>query len=136
MILKITTPWYKLDEVTSLVQFAARQVGVTHARLRVTVKDYAQAPKYWRGWAYNYGLTGEATRTITLKIGCNPTLPILACKRPVFQLDTWQEILVFLAAHEFRHIADFDAGHKTHEADCNFEGRYAVLQYRKGSWAN
>lgn len=133
MIIKITAN-YPHDEIKEILYFAAKSIGVNHARLIVKVKN---SRKTYRGTAFNWAWSKDngkhgATRMITLGIGKPELFPHTPRRyRQKFVLNDWQEALVRVAAHEFQHVRDYDNGIKASETAANGECFVTLQEWRK-----
>lgn len=56
--------------------------------------------------------------------------PYGGTRSPLIEMQTWQECLVALAAHEARHIAQFRAGTRKSEAECEQYAAARLAHYR------
>ena len=132
------TSRYPTDEVRRLVEFGMR--GIRTERLEVHVKNSSD---HFRGMAY-HGVPaistayGKATvdRLVTIGIGAPERFPHVRMTRyqraPVYELFTWQEAVVMVAAHEGRHIQQMQRKRPLSEVDCiRFEAQ-RVKEFRDG----
>lgn len=120
---------YPDDEVFDLVRFALREFELHNVLIEVTTKSYG----HYSGSAYNYVpssmrlLSSTATRAIRIRIGKPDAFPMSYTvwrhgleedhrgEWPLFRHQSWQEALVYVAAHEAKHIEDYQIG-KTRKA--------------------
>ena len=128
MITRITAKHPK-DEVRKLLHFAARQVdGLNHSTVLVKVKN---SKRGYYGRAFPYLCSAQDIPTganCLVTIGLGSTYPVKTRKETY---ETWKVVLVAVAAHEFRHIRDWQQGIKATEKAANIEGRLALYEYRK-----
>ncbi len=108
------------DEVAKLVAMAA--AGVDHDDLSVWVKNCSYA---FAGRAY-FGV-----RHCVVRIGRPEHFPIRSHHypglktAPVYDLESWQEALVLVTAHELRHQEQFRLGQPRSEVDAE---RWALVR--------
>ena len=128
MITRITAKHPK-DEVRKLLHFAARNVdGLNHSTVLVKVKN-SKHGFYGRAFTYLCSERDIPTRAdYLITIGLGSTYPVENRKETY---ETWKAALVAVAAHEFRHVCDWQQGIKATEKAANIEGRLALYEYRK-----
>lgn len=138
------TSSYDTEEVKRLVAFATRGVNMT--RVCVNVKGSAQ--RRWAGRAYGYIPSySNAPRTakylISLRFG-EWTGPIPDhdyhgrspeqkpdSRFPFLRFDTWQEMIIGLAAHEAQHVHQFRHGKRRSEVRCERFAARALARWRE-----
>jgi len=124
-------------ELHTIIRFAAKMVDLDTRNLRVSVKRWGRKDWPGRGWAYPYrACFGERGYLVTIKLALDASFP---CKDqsksnpPTWQ--NWQEFAVWLAAHELRHIRDFQMGAVTgitpSEYPANKSAGIALMEWRK-----
>lgn len=126
--------------VSRLVHFAfgtvhsVWPVNLNAVRLKVT-----NARRGWGGYAYLHGSHRDSegfhacVRVGTPDYFRTPRRISYDCKwkdMPVAYLNDWRECLVYVAAHEFAHIAG-RSGRKNGEMGCDFAGHDALEEYRR-----
>jgi len=118
LLVKNTSP-YPIIQVRSLLHFAF--IDVLHAGVEVHVKGSSRS---YRGRAYDgiprianvddsarFLVTIGLSRTMSgLPLQVNPGTKLLQRKYPEgIPVDDWEDVLVYVAAHEARHIWQFQA---------------------------
>lgn len=124
------------DEVRNLICFAAQHVEHPFDPSQVIVKVKNSRKWGYRGTAYpgipkvSKGLAGQPGRLVTIGIGPAHWYPFVqsVARKPI-EFNTWQEGLVFVAAHEFEHIRQFAANEKPTEWASNRVGLKALEAY-------
>lgn len=126
------------DEVRNLINFAAQHIEHPFDPAQVIVKVKNSRKWGYRGTAYpgipkvSRGLAGRSGRLVTIGIGPAHWYPFVqSVARKPTEFNTWQEGLVFVAAHEFEHIRQFAANEKPTEWASNRVGLKALEAYRK-----
>jgi hypothetical protein len=115
------TSHYDTDEARELIEFAMR--GVNTAHVAVHLKNSSQA---YGGMNYDgipsVAKTHETARSlITLRIGAPDKFPATVQypglkTAPRYVMETWQEALVAVAAHEAHHHRVHHINHRRHAA--------------------
>jgi hypothetical protein len=134
-----STSKYPREEVEFLIRFAhgGRETGP----VAVNVKNSQHA---YRGRAYSYmpdasNRTRSKTRgryLVVVAIGTPDKFPKLGCRypglktAPVYDLMTWQEAMVQVAAHEFTHCLQFRQGLRRSEIDAEERSLLCLQRYR------
>ena len=131
------TSRYPTDEVRELVRFAMQDVD-TRA-LCVNVKR--QTKHGWTGWAYEgVPLMSNAPRgaryLVTLRVGEQTHYPVTRSRvrrgEPEgVTFHDWRETLVFLAAHEAKHIEQYRENLPRSEVRCNVFAAHMLSRYRE-----
>jgi hypothetical protein len=141
------TSSYPDDEVKRLVEFATK--GVNMKKVCVNVKGSSHR---WGGRAYSRvpsmsNAPPTARRLLSIRIGSDIGFPIgpknyhgegpAAAnpngRFPFYTLHNWQELLVHLAAHEARHVYQFDHRKRISEVDCERFAVKALERFRQES---
>lgn len=133
------TSRYSTPEVRELVSFAVSEVDMR--RVCVNVKNRSRAA--YAGYAYSdVPSVSNAPRSseylVTLGIGPEEKFPTPEHKRhhgagplfPVRRFGDWREALVFLAAHEAKHIEQYREGLPHSEVSCDAFAIYILNRYR------
>lgn len=129
------TSRYPDDEVRQLVKFAMSEVDVRG----VCVNLKRRTGSSWSGWAYEgvpsvSNAPRRAQYLITLGIGETikyPSKPHRSRRdEPYYELADWREALVFLAAHEAKHIEQYRENKPRSEVACNNFAAYMLSRYR------
>jgi hypothetical protein len=139
----VVTVDYPRDEVQALVRFAARQVEDLD-RHAVIVKVKNTRAGTGHGRVYPCVQTQADYRAghrwlVTLALGAPARFPVdahpyhLGRTRTAIigQFADWRELLVFQAAHELQHIADYQCRRKATEDLANFAGCDCLRRYRR-----
>lgn len=134
------TSRYPTETVRELVKFAT--AGVDMRRVCVNVKNRWKAA--YAGWAYDHvpsisNAPPSSEYLVTLGIGPEEKFPMPEHKRhrgagtsfPVRRFDTWQEALVFLAAHEAIHIEQYRERLPRSEVQCDAFADHALRRWRE-----
>lgn len=130
---------YPPDEVRQLLRFAAKQSEVDHTNVMVKVKN---SSREFRGMAYHtppdsldWGRIRKPTqarRLVTIGIGGPECFPRTEQYRGrQITLRDWRDALVWIAAHEFEHIRQYDADTTPNERDPNWLGWYVLTKYQQ-----
>ena len=120
------TSRYPDDEVRRLVQLAAG--WLSGPRVCVNVKNLGAGRGAFRGRAYGgvpkiSNAPREATHLVTIMLGppgsYSQELWRAGARSPEVLLDDWRSALVYVAAHEARHVEQFVRKAPKSEVDCN-----------------
>lgn len=123
-------------EVRELVKFAMGEVDTRS----VCVNVKRMRGSGWRGWAYEgvpeiSNAPRGAEYLITLAVGDKNDYPMKRPARrrgePHVEFETWQEIMVFLAAHEAKHIEQYRENLPRSEVRCNVFATSVLDRYRQ-----
>jgi hypothetical protein len=128
---------YPTAEVRQLIRFATADVDMR--AVCVNVKRLRLAG--WRGWAYPgvpdcSNAPAQAEYLITLAVGESCNWPMRRARQrrgePYVEFADWRETLVYLAAHEAKHIEQFREGLPVSEVRCNVFAAATLSRYREG----
>jgi hypothetical protein len=132
---------YPDEEVRQLVAFAVSDVDMR--RVCVHVKNRRHAP--YSGFAYDHvpeisNAPRSSKYLVTIGLGPPDKFPTKEHKRhrgagtsfPVRRFDDWREALVFLAAHEAKHIEQYREGLPRSEVRCDAFATHMLDRYRNG----
>ena len=126
---------YPDDEVRALIRFATQDVDMR----AVCVNVKRMTRHGWKGWAYEgVPIQSNAPRgsryLITLRVGEDTRYPVershVRRGEPRIVLHDWRETLVFLAAHEAKHIEQYRENLPRSEVRCNVFAAHMVNRYR------
>lgn len=131
---------YPTDEVRDLVKFAVSDVDMRHVCVNVKNRRHVR----YAGFAYDsVPSISDAPRStkylVTLGLGPPDRFPTEEHKRhpgagtsfPVRRFDDWREALVFLAAHEAKHIEQYRENLPRSEVRCDVFAQHMLDRYRK-----
>lgn len=118
---------YDTKEIKALVRFGTKRLRkqltkIAYKQLVVTVKDHSRcySGRAYGGWGYR----------ILIRIGDSTHYPLESAgygwkykTAPKYSMETWQEAVVAVAAHEARHIYQYEKKKRHSEIDCE---RYAL----------
>ena len=125
MHLKITAKHDKA-EVTRLVKYCAKSVGLDHTHWSVWIKNSASAGRGCCYWDRQH---------ITVGISPSDKFPINGWHGRLAQstvFETWQECFVWIMAHEFAHAHMWQTGRqRTSESEADWYGWKALQEYRQ-----
>ena len=83
-------------------------------------------------WSHLHGQLGSAAAWERLAVAAANGKPPRLQRWPIYQLDSWQEGFVHLAAHEARHLVQFDRQRRPHsEVDCEEWAVKLLNEYRQ-----
>lgn len=134
MIIRNTSQ-YATDHVRNLVKWACAPIDMR--RVCVNVKNTSG---FFAGRAYNSvpdisNAPPSSEYLVSLRIGGREKFPLLEARYPgksdrfpTYDINDWQEALVFIAAHEAAHIEQFKEGLKLSELRCE---TFAVKRLRE-----
>jgi hypothetical protein len=116
-----STSKHALDQVRDLIRFAHRVVKCEYAGTP-KAEDRLQAPIALKVQNSSYTFSGGAgigRGRVFMRIGGTSAFPVLRKYRrythrrefPCYLLESWQEALVMLAAHELTHVASSKWNH-------------------------
>lgn len=132
-----STSKHPRDEVEMLIRFAhgGRETGAVAVNVKNTPRAYA-GRAYMRVPRLSNRYGDGCRYLVTLRIGAASKFPRLGCQypglktAPVYDLLTWQEALVLLAAHEFTHCLQYAQGLRRSEIDAETRAVQCLARYR------
>jgi hypothetical protein len=107
------TAKYPKAEVRRLVVFAVKHVGVDLKTVQINVKgsQYAYAGRAYGGIPSLSPAWGTgASYLVVIRIGTPDCFPITTAQSkrcPLITMNTWQEALLAVCAHELQHVVQF-----------------------------
>lgn len=126
---------YPADEVRALVRFAGSDVDTRG--VCVNVKNRRKSR--WQGYAYDgVPIQSNAPRSahylVTLAVNPDNVYPLTRSAQrrgePVLVLHDWRELIVFLAAHELKHVEQFRESLRLSEVRCNLFAAHMLTRFR------
>ena len=128
---------YPDSTVRALVKFATRELDMRHVCVNVRNSTGSLAGHAYRGVPSISNAPPSAEYLVTLRIGDRSRFPVehrypgkSGNRWPFIYLEDWREAVVYLAAHEGKHIDQFRAGTKRSEIACEHFARYMLNAYR------
>ena len=130
---------YPEVEVSELVAIGVTTVDMRRVYVRVkNIRDVRRRGPY-RGRAYQgvpsiSSAPAAARNLVTLHLGPPRAFPVRphrpTRRSPVIEISSWREALVFVAAHEAKHIEQFRHRLPVSEVACNLFAAAALDRYR------